>query len=53
VVQLNAIYERDTLTPALPGDHIDIDSAAVDGYHPDYALLSLNPWIGSDVDLGL
>lgn len=40
VVQMDAIYERDTLTPAFPGDHIDIDSADVEEYRPSYALLS-------------
>ena len=40
VTQLDAIYERDTLTPAVPGSRIDLTSAAVDGYRPSYALLA-------------
>ena len=40
VVQLDAIYERDALTPALPGDRIEIDSKTVSGYRDSYALLT-------------
>ncbi len=40
VVQLDAIYERDTHTPAFPGDRVDIDGAAVSGYRLSYALLT-------------
>ena len=40
VVQLDAIYERDSLTPAFPGDRIEIASTDLNGYRPSYALLS-------------
>lgn len=40
VVQMDAIYERDSLTPAIPGDTIEVNNAVVDGYRPSYALLA-------------
>jgi hypothetical protein len=41
VVSLDAIYERDTLTPALPGASLKVDPADVAGFRPSYALLAL------------
>ncbi|WP_394938023.1 nuclear transport factor 2 family protein [Psychromicrobium sp. YIM B11713] len=40
VVQFDAIYERDTLTPAFPGDQLQIDKAEATKYRPSYALLA-------------
>lgn len=40
VAQMDAIYERDTLTPAFPGDRIDIGETAVTDYRRSYALLA-------------
>jgi hypothetical protein len=40
VQNMNAIYERDTLTPAFPGDTLSIGSAEVAGLRASYALLT-------------
>jgi hypothetical protein len=40
VQDMNAIYERDTLTPAFPGDSLTVGSAEVAGLRPSYALLT-------------
>ncbi|MEA5367305.1 nuclear transport factor 2 family protein [Amycolatopsis sp., V23-08] len=41
VVSLDAIYERDTLSPALPGASLTVDPSDVAGFRPSYALLAL------------
>lgn len=40
VQRLVAIYERDTLTPAFPGDSITVASTDVVGLRSSYALLT-------------
>jgi SnoaL-like domain len=41
VLSLDAVYERDTLTPAIPGQRIVVDPEAVAELRPSYALLAL------------
>lgn len=40
VVQLDAIYERDSVVPVAPGDHIDISSDDLAGNRSSYALIT-------------
>jgi hypothetical protein len=40
VQNMDAIYERDTLTPAFPGDTLTVGSPEVAGLRPSYALLT-------------
>lgn len=40
VLSLDAVYERDTLTPAVPGQTITVDPAAVEKLRPSYPLLA-------------
>ncbi|MFJ9173709.1 nuclear transport factor 2 family protein [Streptomyces sp. NPDC102360] len=40
VQRMDAIYERDTLTPAYPGDTVDVGSSDVAGFRTSYALLT-------------
>jgi hypothetical protein len=40
VISLDAIYERDTLTPAVPGQGIVIDPGALAGFRPSYSLIA-------------
>lgn len=42
ILSLDAIYERDTLTPALPGQRIVVAPEDVADLRPSYALLSLH-----------
>lgn len=42
ILSLDAVYERDTLTPALPGQQIVVAPADVADLRPSYALLSLH-----------
>ncbi len=37
---LTAVYERDTLTPAVPGTTLDIDPDRLSGFRPSYRCLS-------------
>lgn len=38
--RVTSIYERDTLTPALPGDHLPVDPAIFCRYRSSYACLA-------------
>ena len=40
IVSLECVYERDTLTPALPGAAVSVPGAELDRFRPSYALLS-------------
>jgi len=40
VLFLDAIYERDTLSPVIPGDSLAVDRAALKDFRPSYALIS-------------
>jgi hypothetical protein len=40
IARLDAIYERDTLTPAIPGAHLTIDTDELAGFRPAYRLLA-------------
>jgi hypothetical protein len=40
VRRLDAIYERDTLTPAFPGDTVHVGGCDVAGFRTGYALLT-------------
>jgi len=40
IQRLDAIYERDTLTPAYPGDTVEVSSSDVAGFRTSYALLT-------------
>ncbi|WP_426323527.1 nuclear transport factor 2 family protein [Microbacterium sp. E-13] len=40
IVQMDAVYERDTLTPAIPGDQVRVSRSSVLDARPSYALLS-------------
>ncbi len=41
ILTLDSIYERDTLTPAIPGQALVVDPDEVAGLRPSYALLAL------------
>jgi hypothetical protein len=40
ILGFDAIYMRDELTPAIPGESISIDSKEVQSFRPSYRLLS-------------
>ncbi|UOZ04880.1 nuclear transport factor 2 family protein [Amycolatopsis sp. WQ 127309] len=40
VREMDAIYERDTLTPAFPGDTVNVTSSDTAGFRTSYALLT-------------
>ncbi|MEV5478580.1 nuclear transport factor 2 family protein [Streptomyces sp. NPDC007148] len=37
----NAVFERDTLVPVLPGTTLELDTETLAGYRPSYRMLSL------------
>ena len=41
VFSIDAIYERDTLTPSVPGESIQVEAESLRGLRPSYALLAL------------
>lgn len=41
IMSLDTIYERDTLTPAVPGETVRVDPRALEGKRQPYALLAL------------
>ncbi len=46
VLSLNAIYERDTLMPTVPGTHMNIDPEALGKFRPSYRFLSYHLSLG-------
>ena len=40
IVRITSIYERDTLTPALPGARLEINPRELEGHRPSYRLLA-------------
>lgn len=40
IARITSIYERDTLTPAVPGTYLSIDPADLDGYRSSYRCLA-------------
>lgn len=40
LVGITSIYERDTITPSVPGDTLDLDAATFDGLRPSYRCLA-------------
>ena len=46
ILFMTAIYERDTLTPAVPGTVLDVDREVVAGFRPSYR------FVAYDISLG-
>ncbi|NHN27307.1 SnoaL-like domain-containing protein [Flavobacterium jejuense] len=42
IVKLTAIYERDTLTPTIPGTTLILDTESLKKYRPSYRFISYN-----------
>jgi hypothetical protein len=40
ITRITPIYEKDTLTPALPGTRLDIDPRELTAYRPSYRCLA-------------
>jgi hypothetical protein len=40
IVGITSIYERDTITPAIPGQSLDVDPAAFSSFRPSYRCLA-------------
>lgn len=40
ILAIEAVYERDTVVPAIPGATVAIDPAALAGFHPSSALIA-------------
>jgi hypothetical protein len=40
IVRMDAVYEADTMTPALPGQIVNLDPKLLEGRRPSYRLLS-------------
>jgi SnoaL-like domain len=40
ILRMDAIYETDTMTPAVPGQTVNLDPAVLEGRRPSYRLLS-------------